>query len=154
MILKSLEFSSGKKSSTSRIENQDIRKHDICAGSESVKRQITEQRRLWHITERTCWTEEALTGHPENLPMFHHSIFVRKRCSESKPCTRHCLRDNVGRQDSQDLTSQNWRPLQLFPSGSRGGDHAKMPITFGMTSRIPPHTPDLAGSPTCGKMTT
>jgi len=51
------------------------------------------------------------------------------------------------------LTSQNCRPLQLFPMGSRGGDHAKIPITLGMTSRIPPQTPDFAGSPTYRKMT-
>lgn len=36
----------------------------------------------------------------------------------------------------------------IYPSGSSGGDHVNIPITFGMTTSIPPHTPDLAGTPT------
>uniref|UniRef100_A0A182IZQ3 Uncharacterized protein n=1 Tax=Anopheles atroparvus TaxID=41427 RepID=A0A182IZQ3_ANOAO len=43
---------------------------------------------------------------------------------------------------------QNCTPRQLLPSGSSGGDHINMPITFGMTSITPPQTPDFAGRPT------
>ena len=39
-------------------------------------------------------------------------------------------------------------PLTLFPHLSSGGDQIHMPQTLGMTSRITPDTPDLAGSPT------
>ena len=39
-------------------------------------------------------------------------------------------------------------PLTLLPSASRGGDQMAMPHTLGMTSRIRPETPDLAGRPT------
>jgi len=71
-----------------------------------------------------------------------------------KACTLLYITDYEGRQGSHiTLTSQNCRPLQLFPMGSRGGDHAKIPITLGMTSRIPPQTPDFAGSPTCRRVT-
>lgn len=44
-------------------------------------------------------------------------------------------------------------PLTLLPSLSRGGDQHMMPITFGTTRRIPPATPDLAGSPTWNRGT-
>lgn len=50
-------------------------------------------------------------------------------------------------------TVQNWIPLTLFPSLSRGGDQHMMPITLGTTSRIPPATPDLAGRPTWSRAT-
>ena len=46
------------------------------------------------------------------------------------------------------ITVQNWMPRTLLPSLSSGGDQHMMPITLGTTSRIPPATPDLAGSPT------
>lgn len=46
------------------------------------------------------------------------------------------------------VTVQNWIPLPLLPSLSRGGDQHMMPITLGTTSRIPPATPDFAGRPT------
>lgn len=39
-------------------------------------------------------------------------------------------------------------PLTLLPNLSSGGDQHMMPITLGTTSRMPPATPDLAGSPT------
>jgi len=35
-----------------------------------------------------------------------------------------------------------------LPSESSGGDHRQIPITFGMTRRTAPDTPDLAGNPT------
>jgi len=71
-----------------------------------------------------------------------------------KACKPPYITDYDGHQGSHiTLTSQNCRPLQLFPKGSRGGDHAKIPITLEMTSRIPPQTPDFAGSPTYRTMT-
>lgn len=39
-------------------------------------------------------------------------------------------------------------PLTLFPNLSKGGDHRQIPATLGITSRMMPDTPDLAGSPT------
>jgi hypothetical protein len=51
-------------------------------GLDTLQRELSEQRRFLHVMGRTCWREEALTGHPENLPMLHHSTFVRKRPRE------------------------------------------------------------------------
>lgn len=53
-----------------------------------------------------------------------------------------------GNNVNSECTVQNWIPLTLLPSLSRGGDQHMMPITFGTTSRIPPATPDFAGKPT------
>lgn len=60
-----------------------------------------------------------------------------------KMCVNTCVYINF-----QDITWQNWMPLQLLPHISRGGDHKHMPIIFGTTRRTVPDTPDLAGSPT------
>lgn len=46
------------------------------------------------------------------------------------------------------LTLQNSMPLTEFPDWSKGGDQIAMPITFGITTRRHPQTPDFAGSPT------
>lgn len=46
------------------------------------------------------------------------------------------------------ITSQNCTPLQLLPNASSGGDHVHIPMTLGITTSKPPHTPDFAGKPT------
>src|SRR5258708_709808 len=38
-------------------------------------------------------------------------------------------------------------PRTLLPCSSSGGDQTQKPITSGMTTMIPPPTPDFAGTP-------
>lgn len=50
--------------------------------------------------------------------------------------------------NSRTSSSQNCTPRQELPSGSKGGDHVQIPITFGITTSRLPDTPDFAGMPT------
>ena len=48
-------------------------------------------------------------------------------------------------------TLQKCNPLTLFPFLLTGGLNKHNPIIFGITNKITPETPDLAGSPTWGE---
>lgn len=48
----------------------------------------------------------------------------------------------------ESLTSQNFKPRQLFPRWSSGGEYIQIPMTFGMTNIVAPDTPLFAGIPT------
>lgn len=73
-----------------------------------------------------------------NMP-FRQLFFMEKSAISNFASMQSCV----------SLTSQNLRPLTELPRESRGGDQVQMPMTLGMTSMMAPHTPDLAGSPTC-----
>uniref|UniRef100_A0A8W7PA68 Uncharacterized protein n=1 Tax=Anopheles coluzzii TaxID=1518534 RepID=A0A8W7PA68_ANOCL len=82
------------------------------------------------------------------------AIVIRQRnvhAGQLVTAQRSDVTDRSGKQwklNTSTSSLQNCTPRQLLPSGSSGGDHMNMPITFGMTSITPPHTPDLAGRPT------
>lgn len=58
------------------------------------------------------------------------------------------IRTYLWKLNSVTSSSQNCTPRQEFPRRSKGGDHVQIPITFGITTRRLPDTPDFAGIPT------